>query len=65
MQWQWQMSLGERRWELLLLAELPGEQLHAVCCALYQPVHGDVGWGKLELEEGLEGGEHLDGQGGQ
>ena len=59
------MSLGESRWEMLLLAELPGGQLHAVCCALCQPVHGDVEWEKLELEEGWEGGEHLGGQGGQ
>ena len=50
---------------MLLLAELPGGQLHAVYCALYQPVHGDVECEKLELEEGREGEEHLDGQGGQ
>ena len=54
-----------RRWELLLLAELLGGQLRAVCCAPFQPVHDDDGWEKLELEEGWEGEEHLDGQGGQ
>ena len=58
-------SLGQRRLELkpLQLAELPGEQQHAVCCAPGQPFHGDVG--RELLEEGWEGGEHLGGQGGQ
>ena len=63
-------SLGRRsRWELqaqksvLLLAELPGGQQHAVCCALCLLFHD--GAGKEQLEEEWEGGEHLDDQGGQ
>ena len=47
----------------LLLAELPGEQQHAVCCAPFLLFHGDVGG--EQLEERWEGGEHLGDQGGQ
>ena len=49
--------------QALQLAELPGEQQHAVYCVPCLLVHGGVG--KEQLEEGWEGGEHLDGQGGR
>ena len=40
-------ALGQRWGELqklVLLAELLGEQQHAVCCAPYLIVHGGEGW---------------------
>ena len=49
--------------QALQLAELPGEQQHAVCCVPYLLVHDGVGG--EQMEEGREGGEHLGGQGGR
>ena len=62
---QWEKSLVQKGKQklILLLAELPGEQQLAVYCAPFLLVHGGVG--KEQLEEGWEGGEHLDDQGGQ
>ena len=47
--------------QALQLAELPGEQQHAVCCAPFLLFHD--GAGGEQLEERWEGGEDLGGQG--